>query len=84
MAEHLTSIFVDFQIPSDLLSYDGPPDTSMAEKVETVKRYVQNVINVIEASKQKQLEEEKLKASTRKAMMHQANVMMEEDFALVD
>ena len=68
LTEELTLLFVDFQIPSDLLSYDGPPDAPPLEKVNTVKGYVKSVMSVIEANKKKHLEEEKMKASARKAM----------------
>ena len=47
-----------FQIPSDVLSYDGPSESPTSDKVAVVKGYVRSVLNVIDSNKKKQLEEE--------------------------
>ena len=68
LTEELTSLFIDFQIPSDLLSYDGPPEALVGSKVDIVKGYVQSVVTIIDESKKKQAQEEKMRAATRQAM----------------
>ena len=40
LTEHLVSLFVDHQIPSDMLVYDGPSAASTKEKLESVKENV--------------------------------------------
>mmetsp|Transcript_4975 Transcript_4975/g.10192 ORF Transcript_4975/g.10192 Transcript_4975/m.10192 type:complete len:885 (-) Transcript_4975:39-2693(-) len=68
LSEELTSLFVDFQIPSDLLSYDGPPDAPTGSKVDIVKAHARSVVRIIDENKKKQAEEEKMRAATRQAM----------------
>lgn len=65
LTQDLMSLFVDYQIPSDLLSFDGPGDGDILNKVTAVKGYVKSVMDVIEASKEKQLIEEERKADMR-------------------
>ena len=71
LTEDLMSLFIDYQIPSDLLSYDGAPDASSApEKVEVVRKSVEQVLKIISDAKELQLKEEVQKAKTREAMQH--------------
>jgi hypothetical protein len=65
LTQDLMSLFVDYQIPSDLLSFDGSPDAEITEKVASVKGYVKAVMDVIDGAKEKQLEEERKKAEIR-------------------
>jgi hypothetical protein len=67
LAQDLMSLFVEYQIPSDLLSYDGPDSNNVSQKVEAVKSYVKAVMEVIDKEKAKQLEEEKQKREMRDA-----------------
>ena len=67
LTQDLMSLFVDYQIPSDLLSFDGSEEASIAEKVESVTRDVAAVMDVINKEKAKQLQEEKNKEEMRKA-----------------
>jgi hypothetical protein len=62
LTQDLMSLFVDYQIPSDLLSFDGAADSDLPTKVNKVKDYVKSVLDVIESSKEKQLIEEERKA----------------------
>lgn len=63
------SLFVEYQIPSDLLSFEGSPDTNITRKVESVKGYVKAVMmDVMDSAKEKQLEDEKRKAKMREQM----------------
>ena len=61
------SLFLDYQIPSGLLSFDGPNNASVSKKVESIKRNVAAVMDVIHKEKAKQLQAEKNKEEMRKA-----------------
>jgi hypothetical protein len=65
LTQDLMSLFVDYQIPSDLLSFDGAADADVPSKLNKVKEYVKTVLDVIESSKEKQLIEEERKADMR-------------------
>jgi hypothetical protein len=56
LTQDLMSLFVDFQIPPDLLSFDGSPDASTKDKVECVKGHTKAVIDVIADAKKAELE----------------------------
>jgi hypothetical protein len=66
LTEELTSLFVDYQIPSDLLSFDGSPESTVGEKVSNVRTSVKAVMDVIDSTKAEQLEEERKRAEMRK------------------
>mmetsp|Transcript_13631 Transcript_13631/g.37675 ORF Transcript_13631/g.37675 Transcript_13631/m.37675 type:complete len:908 (-) Transcript_13631:687-3410(-) len=68
LTETLTKLFVDYQIPSDLLSFDGEQSMNTTEKVLVVKDYVGAVTRIVDSLKQKVVEEEKEKGETRKFM----------------
>jgi len=57
LTQDLMELFVEYQVPSDLLSYDGEnSEATTKEKVENVKGNVQSVLNAIKDCKTKQLE----------------------------
>jgi hypothetical protein len=63
LTQDLMKLFIEYQVPADLLSYDGENGEATAkEKVENVKEHVQAVLTVIDDSKKKQLEEQAMKA----------------------
>lgn len=64
LTQDLMKLFIEYQVPSDLLSYDGPGSTNitMKEKVENVKGHVDAVLEVIDSAKEQQLEEATMKA----------------------
>ena len=66
LTQDLMSLFVEYQIPSDLLTYDGPEAAAIREKVESVKENVKAVLDVIEATRTKELEEAKQKSLMNK------------------
>jgi hypothetical protein len=66
LTQDLMSLFVEYQIPSDLLTYDGPEAAAIHEKVESVKENVKAVLDVIEATRTKELEEAKQKSLMNK------------------
>ncbi len=52
-------LFIEYQIPSDLLSYAGSESTSGLERVEAVKRHVSGKNGMIEERKLEELAEKK-------------------------
>jgi len=62
LTQDLLSLFVDYQIPSDLLSFDGAADAPTADKVAAVKEHVKAVMDVIDDAKKKQLDETEKRA----------------------
>jgi hypothetical protein len=76
LTQDLMSLFVQYQIPSDLLSFDGSEEASVKEKVAIVAGHVQAVLDVIDKAKVTQLEEEKRRADVRK-MRANANTVQE-------
>mmetsp|Transcript_7958 Transcript_7958/g.17100 ORF Transcript_7958/g.17100 Transcript_7958/m.17100 type:complete len:1072 (-) Transcript_7958:276-3491(-) len=72
LTEDLTEMFVEHQVPSDLVSYDGDmamncnegesKSESIKDQVANVKEHVKSVLDVIAAQKKEQLEEQTRKA----------------------
>lgn len=62
LSEDLLSLFIDYQIPSDLLSYDGADGVEAAEKVAVVKKNAQNVLDMIESLKEKEIKDQAARA----------------------
>jgi hypothetical protein len=63
LTQDLMELFVEYQVPSDLLSYDGNDSSSSPkEKVDTVRAHVQAVSGVIHEAKTKELNEQSMKA----------------------
>jgi len=65
LTQDLLSLFVEYQIPSDLMTFDGEVDSDTATKVAAVRGHVKSIMDVIESSKEKQLIEEERKADMR-------------------
>jgi len=65
LTQDLLSLFIDFQIPSDLLSYDGLDEVDFLEKVRVVKGYVKDINDMIKVTKEKELADAKLQAEMR-------------------
>jgi hypothetical protein len=66
-------LFIEYQIPSDLLSYEGASDVAVSEKVEVVRSQVRSVKSMIDSAKEKELENAKKEAQMakqREALMH--------------
>ncbi|KAL7571848.1 hypothetical protein ACA910_002925 [Epithemia clementina (nom. ined.)] len=86
LTQDLMQLFVEYQIPSDLLSFDdddleeggegeqGDSNTLArsrgTRKLAAVKAHVKNVVTVIEAEKEKQFSEEERKAEMRAEMKY--------------
>ena len=67
LTQDLMSLFVDYQIPSDLLSFGGDDAASTEGKLEAVKGHVKAVMDVISAAKENQIMDEERKAEMREA-----------------
>jgi hypothetical protein len=63
LTQDLMELFVEYQVPSDMLSYDGENEESTTkEKVDNVRSNVKSVMDVIEKSKKKQLKDKEMEA----------------------
>jgi len=57
LTQDLLELFIRYQIPSDLISYDGTAAGSVETKVSTVQGYVSNMQAMIQKSKKTELED---------------------------
>ena len=73
LTQDLLSLFVDYQVPSDLLSFDGSPELDVSQKLIAVKSHVKAVMDMVENTKQRQLEEERRKADMRAEMNYEGD-----------
>ncbi len=55
--QELLNLFIEYQIPSDLLSYDGPEDAPAADKLACVRDYVARMDEMIALAKRREIEE---------------------------
>ncbi len=62
LTQDLMELFLTYQIPSDLLSYDGETLTSVKEKLNRVKENVKAIRDMINAAKERELEEKRQEA----------------------
>ena len=67
LTQDLMSLFMDYQIPSDLLSFDGPQDADRATKLSSVKENVSAVLQVVAEAKKEQLHDGVQGQAMRKA-----------------
>ncbi|KAL7546282.1 hypothetical protein ACHAWF_009613 [Thalassiosira exigua] len=64
LTQDLMRLFVDYQVPSDLLSYDGVAEgVATRDKISSVRDNVKRVMGVIDAEKDKQLASEQAKTA---------------------
>ena len=68
LTQDLMSLFIEYQIPSDLLSFDGSEDLPIAEKIEAVRDHVGAVLTIIDSQKKAQLLEAKDEHKAEKMM----------------
>lgn len=72
LTQELLGLFIEYQIPSDLLSYDGPEEAGPLEKLGRVKEYTQRMLDMIDGSKQRELEEAREREAYRLAEMNRS------------
>ena len=70
LTQELLNLFIEYQIPSDLLSYDGAEDAPSDEKIARVKEYVARMLEMVELSKKKEIEEAREAEQLRLAEMN--------------
>jgi hypothetical protein len=56
LTQDLLEMFIKYQIPSDLLTYDGPDTASSTAKIDAVKSYVSNMQSMINDKRQSELQ----------------------------
>lgn len=59
LTQDLLTLFIDYQIPPDLLAYDGPEDTDRGTKVNMVKDCIQSVLGAVERLEATKREEQR-------------------------
>ncbi len=57
LTQELLNLFIEYQIPSDLLSYDGPDEATAAEKLGCVREYASRMDEMISLAKSREIEE---------------------------
>jgi hypothetical protein len=57
LTQELLSLFIEYQIPSDLISYDGPADAPAEHKLARVTEHVSRMQAMIQLSKNREIEE---------------------------
>jgi hypothetical protein len=61
LTQDLQELFIEYQIPSDLVSYGDDPNASLAQKLAAVKSHVQKMKSMISKSKERSLAEHQRK-----------------------
>ena len=75
LTQDLMELFVEYQVPSDLLSYSGfQENVASQDKVSNVKDNVKSVLGVVNAEKEKQLKLEQAKTEMAMEEMMQGFV----------
>jgi hypothetical protein len=67
LTQELLGLFIEYQIPSDLLSYDGPAEAPTLDKLARVKEYTERMLAMIDLSKQRELAQARERESYRLA-----------------
>src|SRR5262249_2041537 len=70
MTQELLDLFIQYQIPSDLLSYDGPAEAPTTDKLDRVREHVARMYEMIELSKNRELEQEREREAKRLAELN--------------
>uniref|UniRef100_A0A6B2KY13 TerB-C domain-containing protein n=1 Tax=Arcella intermedia TaxID=1963864 RepID=A0A6B2KY13_9EUKA len=58
LSQDLMELFIKYQIPSDLLTYDGPENAPVATKITSVQQNVNSIKEVIQKAIQLQIKEQ--------------------------
>jgi hypothetical protein len=62
LTQELMEMFITYQIPSDMLSFDGDKNASVAAKLANVKKHVKDLFDMIQEMKNKEIHERKEEA----------------------
>lgn len=66
LTESLMDLFIEYQIPTSMLSYDGPENASLADKVSAVKTHVDQIQKILADARDKELHKSAQDALHRK------------------
>merc|ERR1712013_506235 len=78
LTQDLMELFVEYQVPSDLLSYNGySENAAVQDKISNVRDNVKGVLGVIEAEKEKQLKSEQAKTDMAMEQRFQSDMAEE-------
>jgi len=85
LTQQLLQLFIDYQIPSDLLSYDGDENNSVEGKINRVKELVKEMFDMISTCESEQLAEtlQKREMSRARHDEHHLNIQLEGRMASV-
>lgn len=70
LSQDLLQLFMEYQIPSDLLSYDGPAEAPAPEKLARVAHHVSRMQALIAKARQKELDEAQEREAFRRAELN--------------
>jgi len=83
LTQDLMELFVEYQVPSDLLSYTGFCENAAVEdKISNVRDNVKGVLDVVNAEKEKQLQMERGRADMAMEMVFQDEASKSTDSSL--
>jgi len=71
LTQDLLDLFLDYAIPSDLLSYDGPLDAPLASKLQRVKENVGQIQGMIQAEKDEELRKKREEEEAKRLLEQQ-------------
>ena len=57
LTQDLLRLFIEYQIPSDLLTYEGDPEAALQSKLDATKGHVKDIMEMLENTQKEQLEE---------------------------
>ena len=67
LTQDLMKLFIEHQIPSDMLNFEGAKDTVQLDKINVVKAATKAILDMIEAAKQEEVDERKRASGVVKA-----------------
>lgn len=73
LTQDLMELFIKYQVPSDLLSYDEGSETNGTSKLQVVQEHVAAMLATINASRRRELEDEQAKAESRRLRRGEAS-----------
>jgi hypothetical protein len=79
LTQDLLSLFIEYQIPSDLLSYDGPRESSVDVKIARVKELVKEMKDMIQRERDEEIAEAKRQQEMRRRQEEEERRRREEE-----
>uniref|UniRef100_A0A7S3K0K0 Uncharacterized protein n=1 Tax=Aureoumbra lagunensis TaxID=44058 RepID=A0A7S3K0K0_9STRA len=76
LTDQLLNFFIEYQISTDMLAYDGPQDVDKATKLTAVKGHVASITNVIQAARDEDLKRTAEEAVHRKMLEGELSLSM--------